>query len=494
MLNMTVIIEQIRRAGTDMSDIFNDLIKEYKPIHDHMISNYQRYKASSAPDGVPVFSRKFDDPNKKNRKLNDAFDVDIIDVKLGYMLGNPIIYGYDRDLYTKDNVFDTDRYKLDFGVLADFNLANNSEDIDGETLKMAAICGYGSRLLYINQQGEARIMNVNPWECIFISDGSLNEAQYAMRYYDMIDDGKKRIYIEWYDERNISYYISSEDTANSTKEAKIRFVPYDKNGVSVQAHMFNGIPLIQFDNNEEHQGDCDKVYSLIDAYDAALSDVSSELEQFRLAYMAFYGMVPDSETMENAKRTGAFGLPDPEARVEFITKELNDVIIENHLKRLEDNIYRFAKSVNFKDEAFGGNVSGIAMKFKMFGLESKCVTSERKFTAALRTQYKILATALAFKGSKVDCLNMTFTWTRNFPLNLLDEADTTVKLKGLVSEKTRLGLLSFIDDPEKEIAQMELENALLPDLEEPQMDEFGNPIVKEQPGFMKKGPTDVNPV
>ena len=491
MLNMTVIIEQIKRAGQQgMSDIINDLIKDHRVQHDHMISNYQRYKASSAPDGVPVFNRRFVDANKINRKLNNAFDVDIVDVKLGYMLGNPIIYGYDRGLYTTDNVFDDKRYKLDFGVMDEFNKANNSEDIDGETLKKASICGYASRLLYIDKAGQARIMNVNPWECIFISDGSLNESQYAMRYYDIIDNGKKRIYVEWYDEKIISYFISAEDVANSTDETKLRFVPYDKNGVYAQPHMFEGIPLIQFENNGEQQGDCDKVYEDIDAYDRAMSDVNSELEQFRLAYVALFGLNPSDEMIEQAKRTGFFGFPDKESGMEFVTKNLNDTVIENHLNRLEDNIYRFAKSVNFKDEAFSGNVSGIAMKFKMFGLESKCITSERKFTAALRTQYKILSSVWKAKGTKVDYLNMTFTWTRNFPLNLLDEADTSSKLKGLVSERTRLGLLSFIDDPEKEIKQMELENPLLPDLDEPQFDENGMPIEQgrtEQPGGMQNG-------
>jgi SPP1 family phage portal protein len=478
MLNMTVIIEQIKRAGQGVtSQIINELLKDHKPIHDQMISNYQRYKASSAPDGVPVFSRAFADKNKINRKLNNAFDADIIDVKLGYMLGNPIIYSLDKDVYTTGETVNGS-YDIDSKVIDDFNKSNNSEDNDGETLKMASICGYGARLLYNDFEGQARVMNVNPWECIFISDGSLSESQYAMRYYDIIDSGKMKIYIEWYDQTNVSYYISADDITKSSKDTIISFIAYSKNGKTVQPHMFDGIPLIQFNNNEEHQGDCDKVYADIDAYDAALSDVSSELEQFRLAYLALYGMNPDEETIEKAKKTGVFGMPS-ETKMEFVTKELNDTIVENHLNRLEDNIYRFAKSVNFKDEAFSGNVSGIAMKFKMFGLESKCIISERKFTAALRTQFKILASTWKVKGTDIDYLNMTFTWTRNFPLNLADEAATTVQLKGLVSEITRLGLLSFVDDPEAELKQMETENAAITvDLNEPQLYENGEPIEK----------------
>lgn len=475
MLNMQVIIAQIQKNNID-SAILNDLITDHQIPHDKMISNYQRYKASNTPDGVPIFSRKMPDVNKVNNKLNEAFDAEIIDVKLGYMIGNPIIYELDKTLYTENDVMDQDKYDLDIKVVRDFNKANNAEDLDGETLKLASICGYGSRLLYIDKAGQTRMMNVKPWECIFITDGSINEAQYALRYYEIIDDGKKKIYVEWYDDKNISFYITADEIGKSSKKTPMMFIPYEKNGETKIPHMFNGIPLIQFMNNEELQGDCDKVYADIDAYDRSMSDVNSEIETFRLAYMAIYGMNPTEEERLAAKQTGIFGLPDKECKIEFITKEINDAAVEHHLDRLEKNIYRFGKSVNFDDISFGGTVTGVAMKFKMFEMETKCIMSERKFTTALRTQYKILATVWSAKGSDIDYMNLNFVWTRNFPLNLVDEADSTVKLKGLVSEKTRLGLLSFIDNPEKEMAAMEKDNLGMVDLNAPQFDEDGNVI------------------
>jgi len=475
MLNMAAIIEKINKDGQSlMSSVLSDLIHDHRPQHDHMLANYKRYKASKDPDGVPVFNRHIEQDTKVDRKLNDAFDADVVDVKTGYMMGNPVIYALDKSDYTNDaGVFDKAKYDLDFKVVKEFNARNGAEDIDGETLKMASICGYSARLLWNNVAGTASIMNVPPWEAIFVRDGSLNEAQYAMRYYELDIHDKKYTYVEWYDALNISYYISSDSIDKQGPKDTIVFKPYDK---PVELHMFKDIPLIQFVNNEELQGDCDKVYALIDAYDFTSSDISSEIEQFRLAYMFFGGMAPDKTTRDEAKKTGIFGLPDPDSKVGFITKDMNDDAIEHHLERLEKNIYRFAKSVNFSDEAFAGNISGIAMKFKMFGLESKCIISERKFTAALRTQYMVLSTYWAVKQSPIDYMKITYTWTRNFPLNLLDEAETTAKLKGLVSEETRLGLLSFIDDPLKEIEKMERENAGMVDLDGPELDIDGNPI------------------
>jgi SPP1 family phage portal protein len=211
-----------------------------------------------------------------------------------------------------------------------------------------------------------------------------------------------------------------------------------------------------FPNNEEQQGDAEKVLNLIDAYDRSLSDVNSEIEQFRLAYMAFYGYDPDEETLAKAKKTGAFGLDEKGEGVgiEFITKDMNDQVIENHLNRLEANIMRFGKSVNMTDEKFAGNLSGVAIRYKLMPLENKCITLERKMTASLRQQFRVLATAWAKKGIQVDYTNIFFDYKRNLPVNLTDEADSTSKLKGMISERTRLAQLSFVDDVDWELAEM----------------------------------------
>jgi len=471
MLNMEWIIEKIRTDGESiMSEVLSDLIKDHQAKKDKMISNYKRYQASEDPDGVPIFSRTFDDKSKINRQDNNAFDTDIIDVKLGYMVGNPIIYQLGKEKYItpadEADIFDEKRYALDYSVIGDFNIRNDTDDLDGETLKLASICGYGARLLYIDTEGNERVKNIEPWECIFINDGSLNEAQYSMRYYEITVGTNKFYYVEWYDDKFVTYYITEADI-NDTEGTQMLFIPYERDGNFQIPHMFGGNPLYEFLNNEEEQGDCDKVYKLIDDYDFALSDVASEIEQFRLAYMAFYGIVPDADVIEAAKKTGAFGMPDTDSKIEFVTKDLNDDVVEHHLDRLDKNIYRFAKSVNFDDEAFGSNVSGIAMKFKMFGLESKCIISERKFNTALRNQYKLLTPVWKAKGTDIDYLDMNFIWTRNFPLNLLDEAQTAQLMKGIFPDEIIYGLMSFIDDPDKVIIQMAAQNESMIDMDAP---------------------------
>jgi SPP1 family phage portal protein len=172
--------------------------------------------------------------------------------------------------------------------------------------------------------------------------------------------------------------------------------------------------------------------------------------------MAFYGAAPDGETLDKARQTGAFGFPEKDSRMEFVTKNINAVAVENHLSMLEKNILYFAQSVRFSDEAFG-QASGVAMKFKLFNLEAKCMTSERKFTKALYRMFNVLSGYFDKKGVEYDPLEMEFTFVRNFPLNLNDEVAALATMTGLVSKQTAFSQMSFIPSPEDEIEKLKAE-------------------------------------
>jgi hypothetical protein len=53
-----------------------------------------------------------------------------------------------------------------------------------------------------------------------------------------------------------------------------------------------------------------------------------------------------------------------------------------------------------------------------------------------------------------------YQFKRNFPLNLLDDAQTQAAYKGLVSEKTRLSHCAIVKDAEQEIADMQADNEM----------------------------------
>jgi SPP1 family phage portal protein len=439
-------------------DIIPEIIAASKLDHTRMLKLYERYKAAEE-DGPEIFNRsalKYDSfgvsdkiqrlDDKVNNQLNNAFDADIVDTKIGYMFGHPISYEVDEESKekkssTKDEQKNEPKEKTKHQlILEEFLLRNNVEDNDPEYGKLAAICGKGARLVYIDRDGYERIKNIDPWEVSFIGD-NIHEPDYSLRHYKY----DNVIYAEFYDDTNIYYFVQ------------------DKNGKfeleDIQPHMFEYNPLFGLANNREMQADAEKVMRLIDAYDRTLSDASNEIEQYRLAYLVLKGLGADEETMEKIRKQGWFELYEETDDVKYLTKDINDSLIEHHLDRLEKNILRFAKSVNFTDEAFGGTITGVAMRFKLLALENKCITMERKFVSSLRYQFKVIFSAWYKRHAfaKEDYLKVWFGFKRNLPANILDEAQTTAQLKGNVSERTRLSLLSFVDDVDYELEEMQKE-------------------------------------
>ncbi|RUL56473.1 phage portal protein [Lysinibacillus antri] len=448
-MNLYKFLRLFKAQGADPS-IIAKAIEEHQADNSKRILAYERYKASV--QGVPIFKRgpiQVDDfetgiverlDDKVNNRLNNAFDAEIVDTKIGYMFGHPISYEVDEKT---ENEFQ----KLKDEIEA-FNLRNNVEDKDSEWGKKAAICGYSARLAYIDFEGKERIVNIDPWETILISSSDYTEPEFAIRYFE-IDKNKQRV--EFYDDAYF-YVFETGDNGLSLIEKEL--------------HTFDYCPLFGLPNNEELMADAEKVVSLIDAYDRTLSDASNEIEQYRLAYLVLKGMGADDEVLEKAKKGGIFELFGENDSLNYLTKDINDTMIENHLNRLEQNILRFAKSVNFTDENFSNNLSGVAMKYKLMSLENKCITMERKMVAALRYQFKVLCSAWSKRGlcDKDDYLKVWFGFKRNLPVNLLEEAQTAVTLTAITSEKTALSTLSVVDDVEYELEQKELERDSIPPL------------------------------
>ncbi|MDA2124254.1 phage portal protein [Bacillus cereus] len=425
--------------GEPTSKLLKKIIDEFEPLKQRMINRYERYKASEK--GVPIFTREFKgdgNKDKVNNKLNNDFFSEIIDTKIGYMFGLPVSYSLDHE---DDEVLKR---------IQDFLKANHIEDADAETGKFASICGYGARLLYHDKEGIEKVMNIKPYEAIFLTNSSVAEPSYAIRCYPIKvidgDDFKDGYKVEFYNETNIIEY-TGEDLDKLQETNRI-------------PNLYKGVPLIGFPNNEELQGDVDKAIALIEGYDRSFSDVNSEIEQFRLAYMIFKGVDIDDATIKKLKQTGALDVGE-NGEASFLTKDLNDNILEHHLDRLEKNICRFTKHVNLSDESFGGNLTGVAIRYKLLALETKSGTLEMKFTKSLRQQFKLLFDAWNLRSNKgeLDYLCMTFQFTRNLPANLADEADVQSKLQGLVSEETRLSMLSVVSDPKAEIQKMQEEEA-----------------------------------
>ena len=103
------------------------------------------------------------------------------------------------------------------------------------------------------------------------------------------------------------------------------------------------------------------------------------------------------------------------------------------------------------DESFGGNVSGVAMEFKLLGMENITKIKTRYYKKGLRKRLRIFAHWLSVKGKNVDISGIKTIFTRCMPKNLLEISQWVSNLWGKVSRKTLLSQIPFVDDVEAEL-------------------------------------------
>ena len=116
-------------------------------------------------------------------------------------------------------------------------------------------------------------------------------------------------------------------------------------------------------------------------------------------------------------------------------------------------------------EQFANNSSGVAMAYKLLGLENKATEKESNFKKGLQRRFEIICNYLNVKGSSFDFRDISITFTRNKPINELEAVQIANMLKGLVSEITVLQNIPQVSDVTEEIERLEKEKEDYTDLD-----------------------------
>lgn len=222
-----------------------------------------------------------------------------------------------------------------------------------------------------------------------------------------------------------------------------------------EEHYFGDCPVTEYSNNKKQRGDFEGVITLIDAYNLLQSDRVNDKEALADALLAIenssLGDDPDerSETAEFIKKERILELPEG-GKAYWLTKTLNESQVEVLKKAIKDDIHEFSKVPCLTDENFVGNSSGIAMKYKLFGLEQLGKTKELYFKRGLRQRLKMICNIFYIMGHFIDYKEIGIMMKRSLPVDEETMARIARETEGFISWETRLKRYDPELDPEFE--------------------------------------------
>lgn len=376
-------------------------------------------------DGIQsILNKKYSDESKPCNRTVINYCKNIVDSYCGY-LATPgcISYQSDQDIKEIMNIL---RY-------------NDYQAEDSDLLLNALIYGVAAELMYIDNDGKTRFRLINPTQCFAVCDDSLiGDLLYFVRMYPVNEWDDSDLYnVDVYSDYNVKHYTMSGMNGYLTF-------------VSEEPHYFSQCPAnILALPDEKSIFDC--IIGLQDAANELLSSEVDDYSAFCDAYLALVGVDADAEDITSMKQNRVLVLPEG-ATAAWLTKNANDTQVENILKRIHDSIYRIAQCPDFSSESFiGGVSSGIAIKYRLTGMETRAGKIEAEMKKALQRRVEIICGIASLKLGEKVFRDIDIEFKRNIPNDITSTINLINSLKGTVSDATLLSQLDFVDDVNAEI-------------------------------------------
>lgn len=437
----------------------NDFITEMKPFFDDRERKYKAY--TSEQNEIDRRPKPNTEIIKVNNKLHAGLYNTIVDQAADHFTGIPIKWDYDiteqrksliqktKDLFL-GNVSAKIKAPKEFDRLAELVKEMRFAMLDSDTARYQGACGVAFRLLEPVETAKGWQMwasNVEPWRAekyenadIFIREKYDTHQKKFFEEMKVVTK-KKILTYNRYVETNL---MNAAETFKLTSETD---------------NPLETFYLSEFKNNTNRYCDFEVAEELSDAFDRSLSDQQNEVEQFKLAYMAISGSrLDEKEARRMMEQLGIINLPDPQAKVGYVTKDINKDFNEYHLNQLKKLYYTVTKSIDFNDEVFKSNSSGEARKWQIIALEAKTNTKEQYFKEGLKEVAETMAAFIKFNDKlEVDVSKIVFTFSRSLPTDIGYLAEALPKLAPYVSKRTIINQIPFVKDPDYEADMMNLE-------------------------------------
>ena len=406
------------------TDLLRKMINRFRLNVEPKLNKYKNYY-----DGLQaILNKSYADASKPCSRTVINYCKNITDSYCGY-LATPgyISYRSDNDIEEVMNIL---RY-------------NDYQAEDADFLLDALTFGVACELMYIDSDSKVRFRLINPAQCFGVYDDSLTgDLMYFVRMYKASDWDES----DWY---NVDVYSDYD-----VKHYKMNGLGGNLTFIGEEPHYFSQCPAnIFYLPDEKSIFDC--VMSLQDASNELVSAEIDDYSAFCDAYLTLIGVDADTDDIAAMKENRVLVLPEG-ASAAWLTKNANDAQVENILKRIHDSIYRIAQCPDFSSETFVGGVSsGIAIRYRLTGMETRAAKICAAMEKALQRRIEIICGIASLKLGEEVFRDIEIEFKRNIPEDSTSLANLVNSLKGTVSDATLLAQLPFITDVNAELEALQ---------------------------------------
>lgn len=404
-------------------------------IKEHQKELERLNRLSDTYDGKhEILKRKKDSSNDlTNVMVNNAKYV--TDMNVGFTFGNPIAYtpGKDKNIDPVIDAFDEMSIKKH----------------DRELGKDLSVFGIGYELHYLAIEKDItvpKITCIDPRGMFLVTDDTVEgHPLFAVRYIQKFDlEGEV---LGW----NVEVYSPQWYIVYRVKNLEFK----NPNRLKIKPHFYNAVPVVEFRNNEEKQGDFEQAMSLINAYNVLQSDRINDKEAFIDAILILYGFSIEEDDKNKPSGQVVLNAPSKEegGAVEWLTKTFDEKDVDVLSKSIERDIHKVTYTPNLNDENFAGNISGEAMKYKLFGLLQLLVTKTGYFEDGVKQRLQLMENILNKSNKNVDVSGTKVNFKANLPMNKKEIIEMIRDSQEFVPLILSLGWLDEFDDP-KEVIEM----------------------------------------
>lgn len=423
-------------------DVILELIKKHQQYQVPRLERLNRYFLGYN-DGIENRDKRKGE-DKADYRASHAFAENITTFRTSYLAGNPI----------KTSIAEED------DLNAWLESWNQQQYIDAHNLDVVTdLSKYGRAYELLNYSEEDRIEIAisNPmWSFVVYDESVRQEPLFGVRYPTVMRDGIEQYAIVVYLPEEVWYFDPVDVGSQRLEEPK------------KLPHRFGGVPLVEYSANRFRVGDYEKVLSLIDLYDYAQSDTANHMTDTNDSLLVVVGDF-DPEEVHYDRDSNALFLrsgftadgQQTTLSAQYIYPQYDVAGTEAYKDRLRRDIYAFTYTPDTTDEQFGGNQSGIAMKYKLIGLEQDRAIKERLIRKGLVRRYEMLFNqAKVVDGSftyEAQAGDLEVIFTPNLPANVMEEVATLTSAGAKFSQATLLAQASFVDNVQDELKAVDKE-------------------------------------